>query len=405
MIFSYEAIDKDGATEKGEFQGVSKKEVIDHLEKKGLTPISIQTLKEKEGTGLSFSLHLFEKFTALDRIFLVRNLSAMIRAGMNLSETLDILLADSTKRLMRAILSRAQLNLQSGQPLSATFSAYKRFFPSVFIGMLKAGEASGQLSKVLDELGRFMIRDYSLVRKVRSALMYPIMLLIGSVGVVILLLVFVLPRLSKVFEQSGVELPFITKLIMSISKALSFNPFLDLIIIGGFVWFFTYFKKTDIGQRFFLWVTFRLPVAKELSKKVALVKFSRTLGSLISSGISFIEALELTADSVGNEYYRKAILGSVEQVKNGISFSKTFSDHLDIFPRSLISLIAVGEKTGTMDNILKTFADFYDEEVDDTLKDLTTFLEPVLLMAMGLIIGAIALSILLPIYQLVGSFR
>lgn len=403
MIFSYEAISKEGIIEKGEFQGANKQEVIEFLEKKGLTPISIKTLFKKE--GFRFSFRFFEKFTTLDKIFLVRNLSAMLKAGISISQAIDIVLADATKKTMRDILLRAQLNLQSGQPLSVTFSSYKKLFPSIFIGMLKAGEVSGQLSRVLDELASFMLRDYNLTRKVRSALMYPILLLIGSIGVIILLLTFVLPRLAKVFEQSGTELPFITKIIISISKFFSSNLFLVGIIIGFLIWFFISFRKTSLGQRIFLWISFHLPIVKELSQKIALVRFSRTLGSLISSGISFLEALELTAQSVGNRYYEKAILESLEQVKNGVPFSKTFSNNLHLFPRSLISLIAVGEKTGTLDNILKKFADFYDEEIDDALKDLTTFLEPVLLLTMGLVIGAIALSILLPIYQLVGKLR
>lgn len=404
MIFRYEAATKNGEIVNGEFQSLDKKGVIDYLEKKGLSPISVREAGSGGKAPGQLSFQLFERVTPLDRIFLVRNLAAMIKAGVNLSEALDILLADATKKRMRAVLSRAQLNLQSGQPLSVTFANYKKFFPPVFVGMLKAGEASGQLSRVLDELGRYMTRDYGLFRKVKSALTYPLLLLFASIGVILLLLIFVLPRLSKIFQQSGVELPLITKTLVAISKAVAFSPILDLAIIAGLTWFFIYFRKTNLGQRFSLWIISRVPVAKELIKKVALVKFTRTLGSLISGGIPFMEALQLTAKSVGNDYYEKAISESAEQVKNGIPFSKTFANYPDLFPRFLISLIAIGEKTGTMDNILKTFADFYDEEVDQTLRDLTNFLEPLLLLIMGLIIGAITLSILLPIYQLVGKF-
>lgn len=406
MIFQYEAVGKVGEIVKGEFQSPDKKGVVEYLEKKGLSPISVrEAASSGDGAAGRFSLRLFERVTPLDRIFLVRNLAAMIKAGVNLTEALDILLLDATKRKMRAVLSSAQFNLQSGQPLSATFAGYKTFFPPIFVGMLRAGEASGQLSRVLDELGRYMTRDYGLFRKVKAALTYPLLLLFASIGVILLLLIFVLPRLSKIFQQSGAELPLITKTLVALSGAIAFSPIIDLAVVGGLIWFFIYFRKTNLGRRLSLWIISKAPVAKELVKKVALVKFSRTLGSLIAGGIPFMEALQLTAESVGNDYYKKAILDSAEQVKNGVPFSKTFGNHTDLFPRFLLSLIAIGEKTGTMDNILKTFADFYDEEVDQTLKDLTNFLEPLLLLVMGLIIGAITLSILLPIYQLVGKFR
>lgn len=404
MIYNYEASDKAGAIIRGEFEAASKQHIIDYLLKKNLMPVLIQERGAITG-GRRFSLVLFQRITPIDRIIFVRNLAASIKAGVSIIEALDILIVDASKNMMKEILTRAKLNLQNGQPLSATFAAQKKVFPPIFVGMIKAGEQSGELDNTLNELSRYLTKEYNLRKKVKSALAYPILLLVASTGVVALLLMFVLPRLAKTFKQSSASLPILTRILVRISEIVSYNFILDFIVIGGLAVFFSYFRKTSLGRRLFLKFFFKIPVTKELIRKVALVRFTRTLGSLISSGTSIIESLQLAAESIGNEMYKKAILKSVDQVKNGIPFSKALESRPDLFPHFLTSLIVVGERTGSMENILKTFADFYDNEVNHTLKTLTTFLEPILLLFMGAVIGTIALSILLPIYQLVSRFK
>jgi len=401
--FIYEAANKEGFIEKGKFEAESKSEVVRYLERKNLIPIFIDIEGEvKKFRGFQFSP--FETIRPIDRILLVRNLSATIKAGLNILESLDILITDATKKLIKKFLSQAKFNLQKGQPLSATFVQFKKYFPPVFVGLVKAGEASGRLGENLDELSRYLIKEYNLRKKIRTALAYPVILLIGSIGVITMLLLFVLPRLAKSFQMSKVELPFITKTLVSISKIFTFSPLLDLAVAVGLIWFFIYFRKTFLGRRFFLKLLLKIPIARDLVKKVALVRFTRTFGGLMASGITVIEALDISAEAVSNETYKRIILDSKEQVKAGVPLSRIFKNHSDFFPHLLLNMMAVGERTGTLEHILKTFSDFYEEEVDDTLKDLTTFLEPLLLLFMGLVIGVIALSILLPIYQLVGKF-
>ncbi|OGM93731.1 hypothetical protein A2524_01350 [Candidatus Wolfebacteria bacterium RIFOXYD12_FULL_48_21] len=403
MIYTYEASDQYGKIIEGEYDAQDRDSVVEYLARKDMIPVSIQE-KGLAGDTKKKGIVLFETITAVDRILLVRNLAATVRSGLTIIEALNILIGDTTKELMRTILNDAKNNLKSGQPLSATFTTYKKYFPVIFVGMIKAGEASGRLEETLNELGRHLSREYNLLRKVRSALAYPVILLVASVGVITLMLIFVLPRLVKVFKQSNAELPLPTQILMSISGAVTYSITLDLILLGVVVWFFIFFRKTDAGQRFFMWAFMRMPFVRELVHKVALVRFTRTLGSLIGSGTHIIEALELAADSVGNIYYKNAIVASIVQIKNGVPLSKALEQYPVLFPHFLIGLVSVGERTGTLQHVMETFADFYDEEVDHTLKDLTTFLEPMLLLMMGLVIGTIALSILLPIYRLVGNF-
>lgn len=402
-IFIYEAFDKKKSIIKGRIEATNKSEALSFLEAKKISVLVIE--KEGEvGKGGGFSMNIFETIKQSDLIFLARNMSTMLKAGLNIMETLDILITDTDKKIMKKILSDARFNIQKGQPLSATFAYYKKYFPPVFVGLIKAGEASGRLSDALAELSQYMTREFNLKRKIKSAMAYPVILVIGSTGIVSLLLFFVLPKLAKSFATNKVELPLITKIFMGISAAMHYSILLDFVALVLIIWLVFYGRKTETGRKIVYRILLKVPVAKNLIKKTALVRFSRTLGGLVTSGLSIIESLQLSAESVSNDLYKKAILNSIEKVKKGIPLSKALQDYPELSPHLFINMLAVGEKTGTMEKVLKTFADFYDEEVDGALKDMTTMLEPILLLIMGLIIGGIALSVLLPIYQMVGKF-
>lgn len=402
-IFIYEGYNRDGAIVKGEYEADTSDGVADYMLRRDLTPVSISPLRGGKG-GLGMSISLFEKITSVDILFLVRNLSATVKAGLSIVEALDILIADTEKKIMKDTLIEVQALVKNGQPLSAGFENYKNDFPPVFLGMLRAGESSGQLAHTLAELGQYLSKEFALRAKVKSALMYPAILLSASVGVVSLLLIFVLPRLTKAFASSGVELPFVTKFFLGLSSMLTYSFLLDGAVLVFLIWFFLYFRTTRTGKKFFFWVISHVPVASELVKKVALVRFTRTLGNLMSSGLSAVTSLESSANSIGNQKYEVAINAVVDHVKNGISISEALSKFPDLFPRLLVSLTTVGERTGSLSEILVTFSDFYEEDVDNKLKDLTAVLEPALLLIMGILVGSIAFSIILPIYQLVGHF-
>ena len=402
-LFHYEAYDKDGAITRDDFEARSREEVVEFLNKRSLSPISVKRIGETGGMRV-LSIALFERIAPVDIIFLVRNLATTIKSGLTMVESLDIFIADTEKKILKNVLIRVQSNLKNGKSLPESFADDKKYFPPVFMGMLKAGEYSGQLDRSLDELGRYLTKEYNLVKKVKSALTYPAVLLVASLLVVGLLLIFVLPRLTKIFQTSGVELPLLTKFFIVVSGFLSQHLFFDGIFFAGVVWFFTGFRATDFGRRVFYQIFSHVPVAKDLIKKVLLVRFTRTFGNLIGGGISVVEALELAADAVGNYVYKAVIMEGAEGIKNGISLSETFAKYPALFPKVLTSLLSVGEKTGSLASILINFSDFYEEDVDNKLKDLTALLEPLLLLLMGLFVGAIAFSVLLPIYQLVGKF-
>ena len=403
-IYTYEAYDKNNKIIHEQYEASSESEVSEYLTKRSLTPVSMSFIGARNKKGGILSIQLFSRLTPVDIMFLVRNLATTIKAGLSIVESLDILIKDTEKKLMKKVLEQAQGVIKNGKPLSSGFDAYKDSLPPIFIGMIKAGEVSGQLDKTLSELSRYLSKEYALRNKVKSALIYPIILLIASTAVVTLMLMFVLPKLTKSFIQSGVELPWITKIFLTISQILTWSFTLDIIIIFGFIYFFAYFRKTKMGKKLFFYLVSHTPVASSLIKKVALVRFARTFGNLMNSGLSVAESLEISSETINNPSYTFAIEKVVVDIRNGLPVSESLAKYETLFPNLLISLITVGERTGTLEQILVTFADFYEEEVDNALRELTSVLEPVLLLVMGLMIGAIAVSIILPIYQLVGHF-
>lgn len=401
--FLYEASDSKGNISHGEVTALTKSDVVNFLSRRDLIPVSVEVKGEVQSFKSKFSF--FSRLTATDKIMLTKHLSIIIKAGLNLREAIDILIADTDKPLLKKILSDIKFNLEKGQPFSATFAYYTKYFPPVFTGLIKAGEVSGNLDTALDQLGEHLTKENDLRNKVVSAMIYPAILLAATIGVVVLLLIFVLPKLTMAFGRGGVKIPWITKILMQISGILSANVFLTFGVSIGIIIFLFFFNRTVAGKKFFTDVINRTPIVRDLVKKIALTKFCRTLGTLLASGMPILEALQITAEVVGNDAYQRAILNSQQEIKRGISLGSSLKNRSDLFPQLLLGLVKVGEKTGTLEKILKTVSNFYDEEVDRILKNLVSVLEPALLLIMGLVIGGIAISVMLPIYQMIGALR
>lgn len=399
-LYSYEAFNKDGTIVRGELETQTKQDVVEHLERKALQAISIHRVgSEHKDLNFSFS----NSVSPVDVLFFVRNLAATLKAGMSVSESFDMLIRDAEHRPLREMLQHVAGRIRGGMALADAFEPYRKDFPAAFIGMVRAGELTGKLDSTLATLGEYLTKEFELRREVRSALMYPLILLCAAAAVTTLLLVVVLPRLAHTFTQNKMQLPLITRIFMGLSSAITFSWILDLIVVAGLVWFFAYFRKTPVGKRVMSEVLFATPVARDLVKKISLVRFTRTLGSLINSGVSALEAIDISADAIGNHRYSEALHEAGKAVEKGSPLSSALAAHEDLFPRILIGLIVVGERTGSLGDILTSLAVFYEDEANARLKNLTAIIEPALLLVLGLVVGSIALSILLPIYSMIGQ--
>lgn len=404
-IYLYEAIDEKGILYKAEMQAGRRDEVLDFLVRQKLTPISIYEKGKIERERLVSIMDIFETISSLDKILLAKHMAAVLRAGLSLREALEIMIADAEKPMMKKVLISAKDNLEKGQPLSAAFAAYPKHFSDVFIGMIRAGEVSGTLDKTLDQLGDQMLRDHDLINKTKGAMIYPIILMTGSLALVVFLLTFVLPKLATAFARGGFKLPLVTRIFLGVGDIFSKSPIITFGSLISIITFLLYFRTTPAGKRFFLSLFWKIPLFKNLMKKIALVRFTRTLQNLLNSGMNIIESLEITATSISNEMYRDFILKVKDDLRRGMPLTESFKKNPELFPNILTNMMAVGERTGTLESILATMSGFYDEEVDRTLKNLVSLMEPLMLLVMGIVVGGLAISILVPIYQMVGTLR
>lgn len=407
-LYTYKAVDKNGRPTSGEILANNREEAVENISKDELLPIIVE--EKSMGKSSRFSdwtqfLPFFQKIGAIDKIILTRYLSTILKAGIGLTEALDIILNDAKKPLIRKVLQEAKAGVERGEPLSALFADYPRYFSPIFIGMIKAGELSGSLDNALDNLSNQLMRDFDLLKRVRMAMIYPLILLIGSGGIIILMMTFVLPRMAKAFKGMMAELPLITRFFIALSGYLSKNPVLTIFVFLFLIAAGFYFSRSVFGKKIIFQLFEKAPVASELIKKLALARFSRTFKNLLGSGVSAIEAIEMCSSTVGNPTYQASFLNIAEELKKGSNLSVVFKSQPDLYPGFFASIITIGERTGTLEKSLETLSSFYEEEVDRLLKTLVSLLEPLLIFIMGIVVALVALSVLLPIFRMTRMFQ
>lgn len=406
MLFHYLAADTQGKIYEADLEAESVEEVLGVLIKQGLKPLSVKPLKEvvviKDRLA---NLTGGGRITLQDKIFLMKYLSLMLRVGTDLFKALEILFQDFTKPAIRSFILEIKSNLEKGNPFYLSFENHPEIFSPIVVNLIKAAETSGNLEQTLMEISNAYAKEADLKSKVRSALIYPILLLTVSFGIVVLLVTFVLPRISVVFEGSGVAMPFYTRLIISFGRFVNrYALFILPSLFGSLVGLGIFFFKTKRGNQIFNHLLRKIPLVREIILKLAIQRFSATLGSLLKAGILFVTAVEITAEAVGEERMRRALIRiAKEEIVRGVPVGEAFRKE-QIFPQVVVNLIAIGEKSGHLEEILATLADFYEKEIDEALKTFVSFLEPALLIFIGGIVALIAFSVIIPIYQLVSQY-
>lgn len=403
MRYHYIASQPNGKVIEDDMEAESVQQVLELLASRNFRPISIKPIKgmgEVGKTGL-FSAPL----NISDQVFLTKYLSLMLRVGMDLFSAIDILISDFEKPALKALLLEIRSGLEKGQPFYTTFEKYPKYFSPVFVNLIKAGEASGNLEKVLGELSVQLEKQKDLQGRITAALIYPIILLIGSLGVLVIMVTFAIPRIANLFTSSSIQPPIFSRIVFAIGLfaqkyILILLPGLILSVFG--IFFFV--RKTKLGKRLVYNATYVIPVIKTILEKLSLQRFAGTLSALMKAGLPILESLEITANTLGSAEMRDALIRiSREGVSKGLTIGDAFRKE-PAFPRTVTNLIAISEKAGHLDEVLGTLATFYESEIDTSIKTLVSFLEPVLLLGIAVVIGGIALAIILPIYQLVGNF-
>jgi len=403
MLFHYLAQDSQGRIKEGNVNQSNTEAVLEYLTTQKLKPLSVKPLiSEGEKKGLA----IFKKTLNLaDKVFLTKYLALMLKVGTDLFSAIDILIQDFESGPARRFLFETRSNLEQGKPFWNTFANHPEYFSSVITNLIKAGETSGNLEATLNQVSINLERDRNLQTKVKSSLVYPVILLITSFGMIIFLVTFAVPKLGEMFLSTGQALPTFTKIVLGTGMFLNRNLFIVFpLLIAIPIALFYYFTKTQKGKEKFASFMEKIPVARDLVEKMALERFASVLSSLIKAGMPIIEAIEVTAGAVGHPKYETALLRiSKKHLTQGISMGNSFKKET-IFPAVVSNLLAIGEKAGHTEEILKTLSTFYEAEIDAALKTLVSLLEPVLLMFLGVIVGGIALSLIVPVYQLVGQF-
>ena len=400
MKFDYVAKNKSGRDVKGSIDAANADDAGGQLRKKGLNVTSLTERPKGELTWFEKMNQKPKKATQGELAMFTRQLATMLGAGIPLLEGIEIL-AEQTLTMNQGFgegLFDLADAVRSGTGLSESMTDYPKIFPEIYINMIKAGEASGQLDSILGRLADYMEASESLKREIKSAMTYPVVSLLMVLGITGYLLVGVVPQFKSMFEGLGAELPGITVLILSMSDWLQAEWMLVVGVITGVCVGYSVMGKTDGGRMILDDVKLKLPVFGELGQKVAVSRFARTFSTLLSSGVPILGALEIVANTAGNKVLETALFETREVVRNGDSISSHLGECW-IFPPMVVKMIGIGERSGALEQLLSKVADFYDEQVHAMVKSLTSLIEPFMIGIMGALVGTIVLAIFLPILE------
>jgi type IV pilus assembly protein PilC len=397
-VFTYKGTNRSGGNVSGEVTATSKAELQNLLRRQQITPTK---MSEK---GKEFNMPTFgASVSAKELAIFTRQFSVMIDAGLPLVQCLEILASQQENKMFQKVLTGTRGSVEGGATLSAAMRQYPKVFDSLYVNMVEAGETGGILDTILQRLSSYIEKNVKLQRAVKSAMVYPVGVLTVAGGVIILLLWKVVPIFATLFAGLGVDLPLPTKIVIGMSNMIgSIFGLLALvafaaIIVGLKVWYGTPQGRYAIDS-----VILRLPVIGMLMRKIAVARFTRTLGTLIASGVPILEGLDITARTAGNAVVEKALQQVRKSLEEGKSLTEPLKDS-EVFPGMVTQMISVGEQTGAMDAMLQKIADFYEEEVDAAVKDLLTALEPIMIVFLGVVVGGVVISMYLPLFSLIGK--
>lgn len=397
--FNYKAKDLQGVDHVGSVQSPDAHLAAAILRKKGLIVVSINPKNPPTGGFLG---NFLNKVSFTELVIVTRQLATMISSGLVLSEAVDILEEQQTNKTMKRALAEISQNLKGGLTLSQSLSKFPKIFPHLYINLVRSGEASGKLDSVLLQMADGLEKDREFRSKIKGAMIYPIIVVGMMFAVIVIMMIFVIPKLTTMYSQSTMELPLPTKVLIASSDLFVNFWWLGIIIIIGAVIGINKWKQTPEGNLFIGKLILKTPIIGKLVINVTLTNFNRTFGLLTSAGIPLLDSIGIVSDLTDNPVFKNALKDAYRGVEKGMPFSSLLAN--SIFPKIISQMVKVGEETGKVDEIFFKMAEYFESESDHLVKNLTVAIEPIVLVVLGVGVAFLVLSIILPIYQLTTSF-
>ncbi|MDR7433834.1 MAG: type II secretion system F family protein [Armatimonadota bacterium] len=401
-VFRYSARDSSGRVLTGTIEADNEAMVVAKLQEMGFFITRLEEERRRFDLGVAF--RRFQRIGLRDLTVFSRQFATMVNAGLSIVRTLTILESQTENARLREIIGVVRRDVEEGSPLSDAMAKHPDAFSSLVVNMVRAGEVGGVLDDVLQRIASFFEKDLALRQKVRAAITYPLVVFTFAVGIVLFLVFFILPQFVAFFEGLDLVLPLPTRILMATTRFMTARWYVLLALIVLLVYGFRSYIRTPEGRMWWDRWKLNMPLFGPLVRKVSISRFSRTFATLLASAVPIIQALDVVGRAVDNKVFEKA----TEQVKSSIREGESISGPLQqsgIFPPMVIHMVSVGEETGNLDGMLQKVADFYDQEVETMLSQLTSILEPLLILFLGVIVGFIVLSFYLPLYQLITGIR
>jgi type IV pilus assembly protein PilC len=400
--YKFKAVRPSGEKYEGEKEAESKFEIFEQIRKEGATPVHVEEIVAKKSKSIQLPGFL-NRVKMTDKIQFAKNLGVMIEAGLPMTRALAVIERQTKGEAFKKVLVDLSAGISKGDTLSSAMEKHPRVFTKLFLSMVKAGEESGSLTSSLKAVGEQLEKAYLLTKKIRGAMIYPVIILCIMVAIAFLMLIFVVPTLSSVFLELDVELPLMTRMLIGVSDFLKNNIFLTLgflvVLIVGFV----YAKRTAYVKKKIDFAVLKLPIVSGIAKEINSARTARTLSSLLRAGVDILAAIKISGDVVQNVYYKEVLKKAEAMVESGKPISGVFIAEEKLYPAFVGEMTSIGEETGKLAEMCENVAIYYENEVDQKTKDLSTVIEPFLMVFIGIAVGFFAVSMLSPIYSLVDA--
>jgi type IV pilus assembly protein PilC len=405
MIFSFTAKTKEGEITEGTMEAADRYALARDLRSRGFVPLSVTEKKEGLEEKFSFISGIFSRVSLGELIILTKNLSGMIKAGLSLYRALSVLKKQTKNSKLDKILTSISNDINSGETFSTGLAKFPDVFSKLFVSMARAGEESGNLAGSLTDIGINLEKSNSLTKRIRGALIYPGIIMSAMVVIGVLMFAFVVPTLAKTFKELGVTLPTATRILIFFGNFFSQNLILTFVIIIAVAFGLFSLFRAEFMAKYIDFVIIKIPVIGNLAKELNTARTARTISSLLLSGVSITRAVDITEDVVQNVYYKRVLEEAKKGIEKGAPFSAAFEANTKLYPIMMSEMIQVGEETGKLSDMLLQIALFYEEEVENKTKNLSTIIEPVLMIFIGAGVGFFAISMISPLYSILSSIN